>query len=84
MHEIIEFKTNPAGRLLTICPHDMADYDEDGRKHPRKVCSDACQACVHFVSMHNTDGIQCSYMGDHADKAMDARDDAAASAQGAD
>lgn len=84
MHEVIEFKTNPAGRLLTICPHDIADIDEGGGRHPVKVCGESCQACDHFVSMHNVDCIQCSYIGDHADKAMDARDDAAASSQGHD
>lgn len=83
MAEIITFKYNEAGRLLTICPHDMADMVE-GHKIPRKVCGERCKGCEHFVSMYNTDGIQCSYAGDHSDKAMDARDDACASAQGND
>jgi hypothetical protein len=83
-HEVKKYDTED-GKCVTQCNH-IPVLNKDGLKMKLFVGSLHCRLqCKHNVS-YDTDQnmVECSYIGDMADKAMDARDDAEASCQGND
>ena len=71
-HQQIKFTNVPgSSQLNTPCPHDMSHASVTTH-----VGSLLCQRCIHFVSMyHEKKHVTCSFHGDHADKAMNWKDD---------
>ena len=83
-HEVKKYDIED-GRCVTQCDH-IPVLNKDGFKMKLFVGSLYCRLqCPHNVS-YDTDKqfVECSFIGDMADKAMDARDDSAASCQGYD
>ena len=84
-HEEKKYDVIARGHCVTQCDH-IPTKNIDGKKLPIYVGSLYCRLqCPHNVS-YDTDKqfVECSFIGDMADKAMDARDDSAASCQGCD
>ena len=83
-HEVKYYKCADK-KCITQCDH-IPVLNKDGLKMKLFVGSLHCRLqCQHNVS-YDTDKqfVECSFIGDMADKAMDARDDSAASCQGCD